>query len=94
MEFKEKLLASHLALEERIDLADPVHQTRLESLKTFEQKGFPSRKEEAWKYTSLNPLIREDYALFPKSESTIQLKKVKKYFLYEIDTYKGRAPAH
>jgi Fe-S cluster assembly protein SufD len=49
MEFKEKLLASHLALEERIDLADPVHQTRLESLKTFEQKGFPSRKEEAWK---------------------------------------------
>ncbi|MBL6643639.1 MAG: Fe-S cluster assembly protein SufD [Flavobacteriaceae bacterium] len=88
MEFKEKLLASHLALEERIDLADPVHQTRLESLKTFEQKGFPSRKEEAWKYTSLNPLIREDYALFPKSEFTIQLKKVKKYFLYEIDTYK------
>ena len=88
MEFKEKLLASHLAFEERVDIADPVHQTRLESLKTFERKGFPSRKEEAWKYTSLNALVRQDYALFPKSESTIQLKKVKKYFLYEIDTYK------
>ena len=34
MEFKEKLLASHLAFEERIDFSDPVHQTRLESLKT------------------------------------------------------------
>jgi Fe-S cluster assembly protein SufD len=88
MEFKEKLLASHLAFEERIDLSDPVHQTRLESLKTFEQKGFPSRKDEAWKYTSLNATLRQDYALFPKSESPIQLKKVKKYFLYEIDTYK------
>ena len=88
MEFKEKLLASHLAFEERVDIADPVHQTRLESLKTFERKGFPSRKDEAWKYTSLNAMVRQDYALFPKAESTIQLKKVKKYFLYEIDTYK------
>ena len=88
MEFKEKLLASHLAFEEGIDLSDPVHQTRLDSLKVFEKKGFPTRKNEAWKYTSLNAMMREDYALFPKAETTIQLKKVKKYFLYEIDTYK------
>lgn len=88
MEFKEKLLASHLAFEEGIDLSDPVHQTRLDSLKVFEKKGFPTRKDEAWKYTSLNAMIRKDYALFPKAETTIQLKKVKKYFLYEIDTYK------
>ncbi|NBS18352.1 MAG: Fe-S cluster assembly protein SufD [Flavobacteriia bacterium] len=88
MDFKEKLLASHLAFEERIDHSDPVHQTRLESLKTFEKKGFPTRKDEAWKYTSLNAMVRQDYALFPKAETTIQLKKVKKYFLYEIDTYK------
>ena len=88
MEFKEKLLASHLAFEEGIDLSDPVHQTRLDSLKVFEKKGFPTRKDEAWKYTSLNAMMREDYALFPKAETTIQLKKVKKYFLYEIDTYK------
>jgi Fe-S cluster assembly protein SufD len=88
MEFKEKLLASHLAFEEGIDLSDPVHQTRLDSLKVFEKKGFPTRKDEAWKYTSLNAMMLEDYALFPKAETTIQLKKVKKYFLYEIDTYK------
>ena len=88
MEFKEKLLASHLAFEERIDFSDPVHQTRLESLKTFEEKGFPSRRDEAWKYTSLNTMLRQNYALFPKAETTIQLKKVKKYFLFEIDTYK------
>ena len=71
MEFKEKLLASHLAFEERIDFSDPVHQTRLESLKIFEKKGFPSRRDEAWKYTSLNAMLRQNYALFPKAEATI-----------------------
>jgi Fe-S cluster assembly protein SufD len=88
MEFKEKLLASHLAFEGSIDFSDSVHQTRLESLKTFEQKGFPTRKDEAWKYTSLNSMLRNDFALFPETETTIEIKKVKKYFLYEIDTYK------
>jgi Fe-S cluster assembly protein SufD len=88
MDFQEKLLASHIAFEEEIDLTDPIHQVRIDSLKTFEVKGFPTRKDEAWKYTSLNTLIRKDYALFPKAETSIDLQKVKKYFLYEIDTYK------
>ena len=88
MDFKEKLLASHLAFEERIDHSDPVHQTRLDALEIFEKKGFPSIKDEAWKFTSLSTMVRQDYALFPETETTIQLKKVKKYFLYEIDTYK------
>ena len=74
MEFKEKLLASHLAFEGSIDLSDSVHQIRLESLKTFEQMGFPSRKDEAWKYTSLNSMLRNDFALFPETETTIEIK--------------------
>ena len=54
----------------------------------FEEKGFPTKKDEAWKYTSLEALIGKDYALFPKSEASIELKDVKKYFLYDTDTYK------
>lgn len=88
MEFQEKLLASHIAFEEQVDLDDPVHKKRVEALKIFERKGFPTRREEAWKYTSLSPLINKDYVLFPKTETPIELKKVKKFFLYEIDTYK------
>jgi Fe-S cluster assembly protein SufD len=61
---------------------------RSEALKVFENKGFPTRKDEAWKYTSLASLINEDYALFPKAEISIELKDVKKYFLYDTDTYK------
>ena len=51
-------------------------------------KGFPTKKDESWKYTSLNALVNADYALFPRSEASIELKDVKKYFLYDTDTYK------
>jgi len=88
MEFKEKLISSHLAFEEDLYQNDRVAQARASALKVFEEKGFPSKKEEAWKYTSLEALIQKDYALFPKSESSIELNEVKKYFLYDTDTYK------
>ena len=88
MEFKEKLISSHLAFEEDLDLTDSVHDTRAQALKIFEEKGFPSKKDELWKYTSLDALIHKDYSLFPKSEASIELKDVKKYFLYDTDTYK------
>jgi Fe-S cluster assembly protein SufD len=88
MEFKEKLISSYLAFEDGLDLTDTVHETRARALKVFEDKGFPSKKDELWKYTSLKALIREDYSLFPKSEINIELKDVKKYFLYDTDTYK------
>ena len=88
MEFKEKLISSYLAFEEGLDLTDTVHETRANALKIFEEKGFPTKKDEAWKYTSLEALIQQDYSLFPKSEISIELKDVKKYFLYDTDTYK------
>ena len=88
MEFKEKLISSYLAFEEDLDLTDSVHDTRAQALKIFEEKGFPSKKDELWKYTSLDAVIHKDYSLFPKSEASIELKDVKKYFLYDTDTYK------
>ena len=88
LELKEKLLSSYIAFEERVDLTDSFHKVRTDALKIFEKKGFPSRKDESWKYTSLNSIVKEDYSLFPKSEKTIELRQVKKYFIYDTDTYK------
>jgi len=79
MEFKEKLISSYLAFEGDLDLLDSVHQTRAKALRVFEKKGFPTKKDESWKYTSLNALVNADYALFPRSEASIELKDVKKY---------------
>ena len=88
MELKEKLVSSFMAFEERIDVQSDLHDVRVKALKNFENKGFPTKKEEAWKYTSLNAILKNDFSVFPKQENTIEFKEVKKYFLHEIDTYK------
>ncbi|PDS23797.1 Fe-S cluster assembly protein SufD [Flavobacterium branchiophilum] len=88
MELKEKLLASFMAFEERVDVQTELHDLRTSAIKNFENKGFPTKKEEGWKYTSLNALLKNDFSVFPKKENAIEFKDVKKYFLHEIDTYK------
>ena len=88
MDLKDKLISSFMAFENNMDIENPVHEVRMEALKNFEIKGFPSKKEEAWKYTSLNSLQKTDFSIFPKEPKTIEYKDVKKYFIHEIDTYK------
>ncbi|WP_394747880.1 Fe-S cluster assembly protein SufD [Spongiimicrobium salis] len=88
MDLKDKLVSSFLAFENNVDVENPVHDIRSNAIKTFETKGFPSKKEEAWKYTSLKGLQKIDFSVFPKKESALEYKDVKKYFLHEIDTYK------
>lgn len=88
MELKEKLLSSFMAFEERIDVTSELHDLRTSAIKNFENKGFPTKKEEAWKYTSLNSILKNDFSVFPKNETNIEFRDVKKYFLHEVDTYK------
>jgi Fe-S cluster assembly protein SufD len=88
MELKDKIVASFLAFEDNIDTTTELYKTRLKSLKNFETLGFPSKKLEAWKYTSLQSILKNDFTIFPKKESDIEFKEVKKYFLHEIDTFK------
>ncbi|MFN3138217.1 MAG: Fe-S cluster assembly protein SufD [Allomuricauda sp.] len=88
MDLKEKLVSSFFAFEDGMDLDHPVHEERSHAIKNFETKGFPTKKEEAWKYTSLKGLQKVDFSIFPKHETSLEYKDVKKYFLHEIDTYK------
>lgn len=88
MELKEKLISSFLAFESQIDIDSPIHEVRSEAIKTFEEKGFPNKKDEAWKYTSLNSILKHDYSVFPKAENALEYPEVKKYFIHDIDSYK------
>ena len=88
MELKEKLMASFMAFEEKIDVNSDLHDVRTSAIKNFENKGFPTKKEEAWKYTSLNSILKNDFSVFPKHENSVEFSDVKKYFIHEIDTYK------
>ena len=88
MELKEKLVSSFLAFEETVDTKSSIHDTRTEAIKSFEAYGFPSKKLEAWKYTSLNNVLKHDYALFPKKRKSLEFKDVEEYFINDLDTYK------
>ena len=77
-----------MAFEEQVDVNASLHDVRTSALKNFEEKGFPTKKEEAWKYTSLKAVLKNDYSVFPKQENAIEFAEVKKYFLHEIDTHK------
>ena len=86
MELKEKLLSSFLAFEQTVDTKSSVHDIRTEALKSFEAYGFPSKKLESWKYTSLKNILKNDYAIFPKTKKTIGFKDVEDYFDSEDDS--------
>jgi Fe-S cluster assembly protein SufD len=88
MELKDKLLSSYVAFENDIDTNSDIHEIRSEAFKNFEDLGFPTKKLEAWKYTSLNAVLKQDYSLFPNKGNSIQLSDVQKYFIHDIDTYK------
>lgn len=88
MDLKEKLVSSFMAFEEKVDTFSDLHDVRTNAIKNFESKGFPSKKEEAWKYTSLNSIFKNDFSVFPKKENSVEFAEVKKYFLHEVDTYK------
>ncbi|MFA7446206.1 MAG: Fe-S cluster assembly protein SufD [Flavobacteriaceae bacterium] len=88
MALKEKLISSFMAFEERVNADEELHDIRTSAIKVFEDKGFPTKKEEAWKYTSLNSLLKNDFSVFPKSEVNIGIADVKRFFIDETDTYK------
>ncbi len=88
MSLKEKLVSSFMAFEGKVDVHSPIHDIRTEAIKTFETEGFPTKKQEDWKYTSLNSVLKYDYSVFPKHENALEFKDVKKYFIHEIDSYK------
>lgn len=66
----------------------PVHKIRSEAFDRFEKLGFPTQKNEDWKYTSLIPITKREYAFTPNSDEALEYRDVKQYFVHEIDSYR------
>ena len=61
---------------------------RKEALDRFEAAGFPTTRDEEWKYTNLKPLLKHDFKIMLKSESAVSFLDIKQYLLSDLDTYK------
>ncbi len=65
------------------------HKVRATAMQQFENVGFPTKKIEDWKYTSLKELWKNEYSLFPElPKHELELSEVDTYFLKGIDSYK------
>lgn len=87
---KEKLESSFIVLENQMNgrLRNPIHRERQEAMKRFEKMGFPTKRDEEWKYTSLKPILKHDYRLFPSDDNSLDFSAIKPYFLSDVDSYK------
>ena len=88
IDLKEKLLSSFIAFENQTDIDSYVHDIRSEAIKQFESIGFPNKKLENWKYTSLKNLLNTDYSVLPEINNVLEFKNIKKYLIDDIDSYK------
>ncbi|MEB3003958.1 Fe-S cluster assembly protein SufD [Capnocytophaga sp. G2] len=74
MNLKEKWVAAFEAFPHKDDILKDI---RKEALSFFAEKGFPNKKVEAWKYTSLTELQATDYHLWqPVNKKTTLLPEV------------------
>ena len=85
---KEKLLSSFLAFENEKDVDSYVHDIRTQAIKKFEEEGFPTKKLENWKYTSLKKTLQHDYKLFPSKSEALEFKDIESFLINEIESYK------
>ncbi|MFN4298608.1 MAG: Fe-S cluster assembly protein SufD [Thermaurantimonas sp.] len=87
---KDTLLSSFIVFENQLNgqKKSEFHKLRQKALEVFEQKGFPTKREEDWKYTNLKPITKYDYRVFHPKEKNLDLNFVRKYFLSETDTYR------
>ena len=77
MNLKETLLSSYLAFDAQDGPQRKLQDQRAAAIEVFEQQGFPTKKQEDWKYTSLRNLVKTNYSVFPKEEVSLTLEEVK-----------------
>ncbi len=88
MSLKESLVSEHLLLKNK-ERFPQISELRELGIQAFEQRGFPTSKNEEWKYTPLSNILQKNYATQHKEEASgVEYKEVKQYFVHDIDSYK------
>ena len=84
------LLSSFLVAESQLNGSRNlgVVSLRKKAMDRFEQQGFPTTRDEEWKYTNLKPVLKQDYRILLKGDDAVSFADIKKYLLSDLDTYK------
>ncbi len=90
MKLQEKLISSFDKFGKSLNGSetDSLRKLRAEGIEVFKAKGFPTTKDEEWKYTPLNKSIKHDYDLADGFSSDIKSEDVDPFLCTGIDSYK------
>ena len=86
---KEELLDLYNANAEQIDAnsSEVMNKLRAEAIEEFKKKGIPTRKNEDYKYTQLEPLFQKEYKYhFAPKNITFKIDDIFKCDVPELDT--------
>jgi len=83
IEIKDYYISNFGEFEKRLNggKENSIHQKRKEALSSFSRLGFPTIKDEEWKYTSIAPLLK--YNFVPSYEKKIVSKEFIKSLLFD-----------
>jgi Fe-S cluster assembly protein SufD len=68
--------------ERKADTGNALADIRTEALDTFKNIGFPTLKNEDWKYTNVAPLLKQDWQ---EAKNTSAITDIEKYLIPELD---------
>jgi len=88
MSLKEKIISTYRSFEEAVSTNSMIADLKDQAIKVFEEKGFPTSKDEDWKYTSLKSLIKVDYCVVPTVNEELELADIEEYFV-DVESYKA-----
>ncbi|MDO4229856.1 MAG: Fe-S cluster assembly protein SufD [Capnocytophaga sp.] len=84
MSLQDKWIESFQSFENKEDI---LKNTRQEALDFFKQKGFPTKKDEAWKFTSLSALLKNDFSITTPKQTSLTKQDVQPFWVSE-ESYK------
>jgi Fe-S cluster assembly protein SufD len=90
-DLKEKLLADFAELEKKLNgkSSSPLHQVRKAAIQRFAQLGFPTIRNEEWKYTNLKPLLEQAFEpAFQLNDKDISLSDIVAFAFPETDVHR------
>lgn len=68
-----------------------IFELRIKSINYLSENGFPTRKNEEWRFTNINPIIKNSYLLgggissSDKNTRTLSQKEINKYLIKNLD---------
>lgn len=87
---KEKMLDNYNSLLEHLNpnSSPYIGQVRNRAIELFKEKGFPTKKQEDWRFTDLSPLLQQDFVLnFESRSKAFDISSIFQCDVYDLDTF-------